>query len=89
MKFSGKMCLEIILKVTKNQGFTLSLGDIFFEKPQWGKGFKSDPPPPAVLGLILNDLVVALLLLVQNVTIGDINSVNNCKKMQHFFLKEG
>ena len=46
MKFSGKMCLEIILKVTKNQGFTLSLGDIFFEKPQWGEGVKSDPPPP-------------------------------------------
>ena len=27
MKFSGKMCLMIILKVTKNQGFTLSLED--------------------------------------------------------------
>ena len=23
MKFSGKMCLKIILRVTKNQGFTL------------------------------------------------------------------
>ena len=31
------MCLKIILKVTKNQGFTLSLEDTFFEKPQgWG-----------------------------------------------------
>ena len=27
----------IILKVTKNQGFTLSLEDTFFEKPQWGQ----------------------------------------------------
>ena len=34
MKFSGKMCLEIILKVTKNQCFTLSLAEIFFEKSQ-------------------------------------------------------
>ena len=34
MKFSGKMCFEIILKVTKNQGFTHSLEDAFFEKPQ-------------------------------------------------------
>ena len=34
MKFSGKMCFEIILKVTKNQGFTLSLEDTYFEKPQ-------------------------------------------------------
>ena len=33
MKFSGKICLKIILKVTKKQGFTLSLEDIFFEKP--------------------------------------------------------
>ena len=36
MKFSGKMSLMIILKVTKNQGFTLSLGDIFSQKPQEG-----------------------------------------------------
>ena len=43
MKFSGKMCFEIILKVTKNQGFTLSLEDTFFEKPQ---GALIWPPPP-------------------------------------------
>ena len=34
MEFSGKIWLSIILKVTKNQGFTLSLEDTFFEKPQ-------------------------------------------------------
>ena len=34
MKFSGKMCLMTILKVTKNQGFTLYLEDTFFGKPQ-------------------------------------------------------
>ena len=33
MKFSGKMSLKIILRVTKNQGFTLSLEDAFFETP--------------------------------------------------------
>ena len=32
MKFSRKMRLMIILKVTRNQGFTLSLEDTFFEK---------------------------------------------------------
>ena len=38
MKFSGKMCLMIILKVTKNHGFTLCLEETFFEKPQGGRG---------------------------------------------------
>ena len=36
----------IIFKVTKNLGFTLSVGDTLFEKPQWVK-----LTPPAVLGL--------------------------------------
>ena len=36
LKFLGKMCLKIILKVTKNHGFTLSLADTFSEKPQGG-----------------------------------------------------
>ena len=44
MKFSGKMCFKIILKVTKNQGFTLSLEDNFFEKPKGGG--QLGPPPP-------------------------------------------
>ena len=39
MKFSGKMCLKIILIATKNQGFTLSLEDTFSEKPQGGMGW--------------------------------------------------
>ena len=44
MKFSGKMCLKIILKVTKNQGFSLSLEDTFFEKPHGeGGGVKLTP----------------------------------------------
>ena len=40
MKFSGKMLLMIILKVTNK---TPSLEDIFPEKPQ--KEFKLTPPP--------------------------------------------
>ena len=43
MKFSGKMCLKIILKVTENQRFTLSLEDTFSEIPQWGQ---IDPHQP-------------------------------------------
>ena len=42
MKFSGEMCFKIILKVTKSQGFTLSLEDTFFKKPQ--EGVKLTPP---------------------------------------------
>ena len=34
VKSSGEMCFKIILKVTKKQGFTLSLEDTFFGKPQ-------------------------------------------------------
>ena len=36
MKLLGKMYFKIILKVTKNQGFTLSLENIFFKKPEGG-----------------------------------------------------
>ena len=51
IKFWGKVCFKIILKVTKSQGFILSLEDTIFEKPQEGQ---TDPPsPPAVLGLSL------------------------------------
>ena len=49
LKFSVKMWLIIILKVTKNQRFTLSLEDAFFEKTQGG--IKLTPSPPAVLEL--------------------------------------
>ena len=38
----------IILKVTKKQGFTLSLEDTFLEKPQGGR---CQTDPPAFLGL--------------------------------------
>ena len=44
MKFLGKMCLKIILKVTKSQGFSLSLEDTLFEKLQGGQ---IDPTPPS------------------------------------------
>ena len=42
----------LIILIVKKQGFTLSLGDIFFKKPQGvgGRGVNW-PPSPAVLGL--------------------------------------
>ena len=43
MKFSGKMWLMIILKVSKFQGFRISLEDTFFEKPQTAN-LKLTPP---------------------------------------------
>ena len=45
MKFSGKMRFKIILKVTKKHGFTLSIEDTFFKKPQ-GVGVNLNPLPP-------------------------------------------
>ena len=58
MKFVGKTCLMIILKVTKNHGFTLSLEDTFFKKPQLGGQIKPLPPPlSAVLGLIITSYI--------------------------------
>ena len=53
MKFPVKMWLTIISKVTKNQGFTLSLKSTFLEKPQEGSNW-----PPAFLGLS----IVSILL---------------------------
>ena len=50
MKFSGKMCLMTLLKVTKNQSFTITLEDTYFKKPQGGGGGVK-LTPPAVLGL--------------------------------------
>ena len=47
MKFSGKMCLKIILKAIKKQGFTFSLEDIFLEKPQEGGREEIEPLPPS------------------------------------------
>ena len=41
MKFSGKMQLMIMLKVTKRQGFTLFLENAFLEKSQGGGGDKT------------------------------------------------
>ena len=53
MKFSGKMCFKIILKVTENQGFTLSLEDALFAKLQGGGSICPPPPhPPGKLRLI-------------------------------------
>ena len=48
MKFLGKSGLMAISKVTKKQGFTLSLEDTFLEKPQRGSICL---PAPASLGL--------------------------------------
>ena len=58
----------IILKVTKNCGFTLSLEDTIFEKPQGGGG--QFDPLPAVLGLRKNakkETKLFFIWLLQNV----------------------
>ena len=48
IKFSGKMRLTITLKVTENEGFSLSLEDTFFWKTTGGI---VQIDPPTFLGL--------------------------------------
>ena len=62
MKLSGNMCLKIIWKDTKNQGFPFSLEDTVFEKPQeWGRGGEGAKlTPQAVLELSFNEYVSSL-----------------------------
>ena len=49
-EFQGKLWLMIILKVTKNQGFTLSLEDSFMENQSGGGGgAKRHPHTPQSL----------------------------------------
>ena len=44
VKLSAEMYLMIILKVTKNNGFTLSVKGAFSEKPQWEVKLNSAQP---------------------------------------------
>ena len=44
-EFQGKLWLMIILKVTKNQGFTLSLEDSFMENQSGGGGGGQNDTP--------------------------------------------
>ena len=67
MKFSGKMCFKIILKVTKNQDFSLSLEDTFFEKPQARGQF--DPPSPGKLELRISDILNYRTCSILNITV--------------------
>ena len=45
MKFSGKTYHMIVLKVNKNQAFTLSLQDTFLKRPEGGRMGGNWPPP--------------------------------------------
>ena len=57
------MCLKIILKVTKNQRFTLSLEDTFFEKPHgWGQIDHTLPPSRFRIKVFATDVRVYCLL---------------------------
>ena len=63
------MCLKIILKVTKNKGFTLSLEDKFFEKPQKeGRGINLTLT--GILGLMENFIFCAMMGLLELLTDG-------------------
>ena len=76
MKISGKMCFKIISKVTKSQGFTLSLEDICFIKPQGGGQFYT----PSILGLKFFYFFCAqvLILIIQ---LTAFTNFKNCSKL--------
>ena len=66
MKFSGKMRLTIILKVTKKQGCTVSLKKIFLEKAQ---GVVKLNPSSAFSGLELEYFFGILKLLIPRIPV--------------------
>ena len=47
------MCFKMILKATKNQGFTLSLEDAYFEKPMASTIMFSKPVVTPVTAAVL------------------------------------
>ena len=64
MKFSGKICLMIILKVAKNQGFTPSFKKTHFSKNLRGGGVDQiDPSSPVVLGLTHNSYIATPVMI--------------------------
>ena len=83
MKFSGKMCLKIVLKVTKNQGFTLSVEDKFFEKTTGGVKLTL---PPAVLGLSFSQARILNYNVLDNTLI--MLGVNHCSHSLLLILTE-
>ena len=76
MKFSGKMCFKIILKVTKNQGSTLSREDTFFIKSQEGG---INLIPPGILGLREKKEKFSVKIRF----IGSLSETNLIKNLQH------
>ena len=62
MKFSEYMLLMIILKVTKKQGFNLSLENTLLEKPQEWVKLNPLPSPPLVF-LRLNYILIKTCVL--------------------------
>ena len=53
MKFSGNMCFKIILKDTKNQGFTLSLEDTISKNQRYYFQL-----PPSRFGVKINYILI-------------------------------
>ena len=77
VEFSGKMWLIITLKVTKNQGFTLSLENKFWKKNTgWGGG-ASDWPPR---------FLVFFMNIASNVTYVLLNTYNHNYAETHFIF---
>ena len=64
-KFSGKMWLMIILKVTKNQSFIISLEDTVFENSQAGQ---LDAPSRFRVNMVANK-IICIKLCVRNLVI--------------------
>ena len=79
-KFSGKMWLMIILKVTKNQGFIISLEDTVSENSQAGQ---LDTPSRFRVNMVANKIIYIKLCVRNLVIICTIFSwVVNIKSLQ-------
>ena len=75
MQFLGKRDLKIILKFTKNQGFSLSLEDPLFQKPQGGGG-RGLNWPPTLSGFSVNSVCYHMIA-----------DMNANKKLNHIFTE--
>ena len=90
MKFSRKIYLKIILKVTKNQGFSLYLEDTLFEKPWGGEGRSQiDPISGFRVKALSHFIVVVSYGTLMNVLLKILQNLPSMQKILFQLFPEG
>ena len=90
MKFSRKIYLKIILKVTKNRGFSLYLEDTLFEKPRGGEGRSQiDPISGFRVKALSHFIVVVSYGTLMNVLLKILQNLPSMQKILFQLFPEG